>query len=314
MEPGDTAMTGTKSRVVITEDREDIGAAVAEALSKIDLAAIVRGKRVGVKPNDTWADQGDTTAVTQPDTLRAVLRAVKSAGAGRIFVSGGAGAAETEDVFRVAGLMDVVDEEGVEFFDHNRPPFEEVTLDYRASPEVRGPQRSIMVNPMILSYQALVVVSQLKMHETATVTLALKNVAMSFPAADWYGHPRGSYRRPHKFFEDMHSYIAAMAKRFPASLAVTVGHPAMAGTGPIGGLVRETGIVVASTDPVAADTVGARLLGLDPQGVRHIWEAGLLGLGETDTDAMEFPALSLDKAYELFTERMYGVRMRLDHP
>jgi hypothetical protein len=28
----------------------------------------------------------------------------------------------------------------------------------------------------------------------------------------------------------MHSFIAAMAKRFPIDLAITVGHPAMIGT------------------------------------------------------------------------------------
>ena len=31
---------------------------------------------------------------------------------------------------------------------------------------------------------------QLKLHETATVTLALKNIAMSYPAAGYYGNPR----------------------------------------------------------------------------------------------------------------------------
>jgi hypothetical protein len=57
--------------------------------------------------------------------------------------------------------------------------------------------------------------------------LALKNIAMSYPAADYYGHPRGSCRQPNQFFDDMHSFIAAMAKRFPIHLAIAVGHPAL---------------------------------------------------------------------------------------
>jgi hypothetical protein len=36
--------------------------------------------------------------------------------------------------------------------------------------------------------------------------------------------------------------------------------------------------------------VGARLLGFRAQAVRHLWEAGRLGLGETDADKMHFPA------------------------
>jgi uncharacterized protein (DUF362 family) len=54
--------------------------------------------------------------------------------------------------------------------------------------------------------------------------------------------------------------------------------------------------VIASTDAVAADVVGAQLLGFGPQAVRHLWEAGRLGLGETDTDQMDFSAMSLRQA------------------
>src|SRR3954468_4698517 len=110
------------SSVVITQN-EQIEKAIAEALEHLQLEALVRGKRVAVKPNDTWASAEDKTGVTQPDTLRAVLRHLKRYGPRELVVTGGAGAAETEDVFRVAGLMDVVAEEGATFFDHNRPPF-----------------------------------------------------------------------------------------------------------------------------------------------------------------------------------------------
>src|SRR5438552_18343456 len=111
----------------------------------------------------------------------------------------------------------------------------------------------------------------------------------------------------------MHSFIAAMAKRFPIHLAVIAGHPAMIGTGPLGGHPVETGLVIASTDPVAADTVGARLLGFKPQAVRHLWEAGRLGLGEVDTSRMEFPLLSLEDAIGAFTEAAYGERLNVEH-
>jgi uncharacterized protein (DUF362 family) len=298
--------------VVITRNN-DIEQAINEALGHVPLEGLIRGKRVAVKPNDTWASPEDTTAVTQPDTLRAVLRGVKTGRPRELLVTGGAGAAETADVFRSAGLMDVVEQEGAVFFDHNRAPFTEVKLDYAPAADVAGPQQSVMVNPRVLEYEVLIAVNQLKLHETATVTLALKNIAMSFPAADYYGHPRSTQKHKNTFFADMHSFIAAMAKRFPIQLAITVGHPAMIGTGPLGGHVVETGLVIASTDPLAADVVGARLLGFRPQAVRHLWEAGRLGLGETDTDKMDFPALSLEQAIEAFTEAAYGERLTFEH-
>src|SRR5438128_6075905 len=139
-----------------------------------------------------------------------------------------------------------------------------------------------MVNRRVLEYDTLIALNQLKLHETATVTLALKNIAMSYPAADYYGHPRSTRKHDNCFFEDMHSFIAAMAKRFPIDLAITVGHPAMIATGPLGGHAVETGLVIASTDPLAADVVGARLLGVQVHGVRHLWAAARLGVGESD--------------------------------
>jgi uncharacterized protein (DUF362 family) len=251
--------------VAITVNRDSIGEAIAQALGHLPVERLVRDRLVAIKPNETWASKDDLTGVTQPDTLRAVLREVKRHGPRELVVSGGSGAAETDEVFRIAGLMDVVEEEGAVFFDHNRPPFTEVALEYAPDRDVQGPQKTVMVNPRVLEYETLVALNQLKLHRTATVTMGLKNVATSFPAADYYGHPRSTKDHENWFYDDMHSFIAAMVKRFPIHLSVTVGLPAMIATGPLGGLPVETGIVIASTDPIAADVAGARLLGFHPQ-------------------------------------------------
>jgi uncharacterized protein (DUF362 family) len=284
--------------------------AIPEALNHLELEPLIRGKLVAVKPNDTWASAEDTTAVTQADTLGAVLRYLRRFGPRELVVTGGAGAAETEEVFRLAGLMDVMAQEGAAFFDHNRPPFTAVPLEYRPEADVKGPQTSVMVNPRVLEYDTLVALNQLKVHQTATVTLALKNIAMSYPAADYYGHPRLTQQHRHWFFDDMHSFIAAMAKRFPIHLAITVGHPAMIGAGPLGGHAVETGLVIASTDALTADVVGAKLLGFQVQAVRHLWEASRLRVGEADLERITFPAMSLEDAIGAFTTAAYGKALR----
>src|SRR5919204_3774943 len=92
--------------VVITLNRADIGAAIDEALGAIAFEPLVAGKRVAVKPNDTWASKDDTTGITQPDTLRAVLRAIKRHGPRELVVTGGAGAAGNEEVFCLGGAVD----------------------------------------------------------------------------------------------------------------------------------------------------------------------------------------------------------------
>ena len=104
-----------------------------------------------------------------------------------------------------------------------------------------------------------------------------------------------------------------MAKRFRIDLAVTVGHPAMIATGPLGGHAVETGVTIASADALAADVVGARLLGFTTQAVRHLWEAARLGIGEGSLDRMEFRGLTLKEAIGAFTEAAYGKRLDFDH-
>ena len=298
--------------VAITHD-ENIERAIPEALEHLDLDKLFKNKIVAIHPNDTWASKEDRTAVTQPDSLRTVLQYIKRFSPKELVVTGGSGAGETDEIFRIAGLMEVVEDEDAIFFDHNRAPFTEVQLEYGKDKEVSGPQKSVMVNPRVLEYETLVALNQLKVHETATVTLALKNVAMSYPAADFYGHPRGKEKRKHHFFDDMHSFIAAMAKKFPIKLAITVGHPAMVGYGPIGGRAVETGLVIASTDPLAADAVGAQLLGFEVQGVRHLWEAARLGVGEHEFEQMKFPCLDVEAAFGLFTEATYGKQISMEH-
>jgi uncharacterized protein (DUF362 family) len=87
----------------------------------------------------------------------------------------------------------------------------------------------------------------------------------------------------------------------------------MIGTGPLGGHPVETGLVIASTDALAADVVGARLLGFTTQAVRHLWEAERLDIGESDPERMEFPAMTLRQAIEAFTMAAYGQRLTFEH-
>jgi len=287
------------STVAITRDVEFIGQAIFDALDALDLEELFTGRLVAIHPNDTAAAPDDISGVTHADTLQAVIRYVKQFNPRHIVVSGGSGASITEDVFRYTGMMDVVHREGVEFFDHNKAPFQEISLE-------SGPQRQIMINPRILEYEMIVSLAQLKLHETATVTLSMKNIAMSFPAADYYGHPRGSEEiHENDFFADMHEFIVAMMQRFPPHLAIIAGHPAMVGTGPLGGIPVETGLVIASRDYVAADAAGARLFGFNMQGVRHIFQAHRLGLGEGRTSGMTFPRMSLAEAVAAFTRVVY---------
>ncbi|HMB03451.1 MAG TPA: DUF362 domain-containing protein [Isosphaeraceae bacterium] len=293
--------------VSIAHHADDIGKAVTRALSEVALEDF-KDRVVAIKPNDTTATARDKTACTQADTLRATIRFLKDLHPKQIIVTGGSGKDQTEDVFQIMGYLEVIDDEGVEWFDHNKAPFVPVDLPF-------GPQRRVMVNPRVLEYEKLVSLAQLKVHQTATVTLSIKNIAMSYPAADFYGHPRVSQKlHPHNILKDKQAFLAGMLMRFPIDLAIVVGHPAMIGTGPIGGKAVETGLVLAGRDPVAVDSVGACLLGFETLGVQHLHHAVQLGLGvpysdperEGEPGRLTIRGISVEEATKIFRRAAYG--------
>lgn len=286
-----------KSKVSIAHD-EDFSRGIPAALDHLgELSDLFDGNHVAIKPNETWASRTDTTACTRADSVEAVIKYVKRFHPKKITVTGGAGAEETDNVFRLTGIDKVIEREGVEFADHNRPPFEPAKLDY-------APQNEVMVNPKVFEYQTLVSLAQHKVHNAATVTLTMKNIAMSYPAADYYGHSREEMRHRHNFFKDLHSFIAGMCKRFPIHLGIIVGNPAMTQRGPIGGKVFNSGLTIAGRDFVAADFIGAKILGI--ANVRHIAEAAGLGLGKASLDEIEVVGVPLDEAIRIFKSRSAG--------
>ena len=60
----------------------------------------------------------------------------------------------------------------------------------------------------------------------------------------------------------------------------------MQGDGPIMGDPVPSGVVVVSRDPVAADVTGARLMGMDPEKVGYLEEAGRF-LGQARSELIE---------------------------
>jgi uncharacterized protein (DUF362 family) len=273
---------------------QSVDVSIPEALELLgDLSDLFTGKHVAIKPNETWASERDLSACTQADTVRTMIRFAKRFDPRIITVSGGSGDGETDQIFRLLGIDRVIREEGVEFFDHNRKPFARVELDYDLQPEV-------MVNQGVLEYDTVISLAQHKVHYAATVTLTMKNIAMSYPAADYYGHPRSARIHAHRFYDDMERFIAAMCQRFPFHLGVIVGHPAMIGKGPIGGRTFESELCLASRDFVAVDSVGAELLGKG--GCLQLREAQDRGLGTADLDRIEIRGIPLNEARTVFAE------------
>ncbi|MDD3174687.1 MAG: DUF362 domain-containing protein, partial [Herbinix sp.] len=113
--------------------------------------------------------------------------------------------------------------------------------------------------------------------------------------------------------KDLHGFIAAMAKKLPIDLAIISADKTMIGTGPSDGIAVDTkGLIIASTDPVAADTIGARLLGFLPQAIQYLYTLYNCNIGEADLKNMIIRGLPIEEAEKIFSMAAYGREIILD--
>jgi ferredoxin len=86
----------------------------------------------------------------------------------------------------------------------------------------------------------------------------------------------------------------------------------MEGEGPRHGRPRQTGLIIASRDSVALDSVASRLIGFDPLEIYTIRKAGARGLGEGDLKQIEVRGEQLGSAAVDY-EKPSGRQMNI-HP
>ena len=173
------------------------------------------------------------------------------------------------------------------------------------------PAKSIRISRMYLNPNNFIIsCAPMKTHNTAVVTLSLKNVAMSAPVVDvgtaWHQTGvRGDKAWMHGAsgsapgdFQALNDNVYRMAKVYGIHphLSVLDGYQGMQGDGPVSGYAVDTPqkVAVASLDWLAADRVGLELMGPNnyrllntqpyPACLNYCWQANL---GEWDLSKIQ---------------------------
>jgi uncharacterized protein (DUF362 family) len=125
-------------------------------------------------------------------------------------------------------------------------------------------------NPMLPAALAdagsIASISLAKTHSLTVITGALKNLFGLLPRKDQsYYHP------------DIHEVILDLNTMFRSSLCLVDGRTGLEGV--ISGNPRSLGCVILGRNPVSVDAATARVMGFDPEKIRHIVEAARHGLG-----------------------------------
>ncbi|KAB3529158.1 DUF362 domain-containing protein [Alkaliphilus serpentinus] len=276
---------------------------LVDALNLLPMNRLIRdGDTVVITPNWVKAMAPNTATVVGPKTLKELITFVKGKNPKRIVIACGSGGDDTLKVFREIGYERVITSEGVDFIDLNYGPYTDLNLDHSII-------KTTKVNGIIKEADVLISFSQLKVHEEATISGTIKNVALSWPPAEIHGFPKKKLG----IHEDLHGFIVAMTKKVPIDLAILSVDKAMIGTGPSDGKAINTeGLVIASTDAIAADAIGGRLLGFLPQAISYLYALYREGIGEADPRKMKMTGLTLEEAERIFSMAAYGQEVLLD--
>ena len=228
-------------------------------------------ERIVLKPNLINDKAPPTT--TSCDIIEALVKYYSEAGY-TVVIAEGSGWSDTNHAFKVLGYTEIAERCGVKLVDLNN--------DYY---EIRSNHDASVLKefkcPLTLKNSYIVSVPVLKEHSITGVTLSLKNMLGATPGEGGITSRKGRFHRL-----GIDESIVDVNLHLKPSLAVIDGR--IAGLdGELGARPKKLGIVIFSEDLVAADTVGAKLLGRNPLSIKHLRIAQQKGFGTVDLKQIE---------------------------
>ena len=276
--------------------------AILESLNLIQADNLIKNNdTVVITPNWVQPNGPETADVVGPESLRTIIQFVKKNNPLRIVVATGSAGKSTAEVMKIVGYDKIILEEQVEFLDLNHGPFTRINLNHN-SPSGTNLHKLYDEMTFLISF------TQLKIHNVATMSGAIKNIALGWPPTEEHGHPKVNLG----IHNDIHGFIRAMAEKVKIDLSIVSSNPVMVGTGPHGGVPKHTGIVVSGTDPIAVDTIGARFLGFKTDAIRYLWDLKNMNIGVGEVKEMNIKGIPLVAAEKAFSKAVYGEEFSVD--
>ena len=216
---------------------------------------VSRGQRVLIKPNLLSDHHPDEAVTTHPALVRALVRAVRAAGACPFVADSPASATRVEAVWEKTGYRQMCAEEQVEL----------LNLEGAGSRLVRMDGFEFHIATPVLDAEVIINVPKVKTHVLTTLTAAVKNMYGTVP-----GYQKAMFHKTYPTPRSFGRLLAAIHRSLPPALSVADAVVGMDGEGPASGAPVRLGFVAASADAVALDLGLCRLLGLDPSAVPYL--------------------------------------------
>ena len=261
---------GLRMSIATGRERRALVQAALCALGGVE-RFVSRGDRVMLKVNAAFATPASLAATTHPELAAELVRLCRLAGASAVVVTDNP-INDPASCFELTGIGPAVRAAGGTVFIPQASDFRPGSI-----PGARLIRDWPVLDEPFSGVTKLIGVAPVKSHHRAGASMTLKN---------WYGLLGG---RRNQFHQDIDGIITELAMLVRPTFVVLDGTESMMTNGPTGGSLadlKSTQTLIVSTDPVAADALGATLLGKTFRDLPYLGRSAELGLGTTDYESL----------------------------
>lgn len=239
---------------------------------------VKKGQKVVVKPNIGWDVTPERAGNTNPKLVEEIVKQCYQAGAKEVYVFDNT-CDNWERCYQNSGISRAVKQANGTIVPGN-------SAGYYHDVKIPGGAalKDAKVHELLLSSDVVINVPILKDHGGARLTMSMKNLmGVVWDRRFWHRN-------------DLHQCIADFASYHKPTLNVLDAYYVMKQNGPRGVSVDDVvqmKSLLLSTDMVAIDTAGAKLLGFDPADIRYIGIAAAAKVGRSDLSALNIKRISL---------------------
>lgn len=247
--------------VIIKKIKNGIENTVIEALEEINYRP--KKERILIKPNIVNSFQPNSPYITSVNVVRGIICYLKRLSIRDIIIAEGPINNNPQFAFDSSGFSKMCRDENVALLDLNN--VERINVPWY--------QGEILI-PRIVMESEYINVSKLKTHVQTTVTLGLKNNKGVLRLAD--------KRKFH--LNNLHESIANLSRIIPVSLSVIDATKGVEGNGPgsMGQVINDMNLIIAGANILATDIVAAKIMGINPDNVQHLYIAKKMGCFKED--------------------------------
>jgi uncharacterized protein (DUF362 family) len=252
----------------------------------------IGNKRILIKPN--FVQTNKQLAATEADAIRGILEFLRPHYKKEILIGESAPNKEgTLAAYKNYGYTALEKEYRVKLIDLNLGGYQ-----YRYTiGEKNAPVPIRICSPFLDPDLYIISAAVMKTHGYASVTLSLKNVLLGAPMNDYRASDKSQmHKGPHGEPDDIiHFNMFHLAQEVYPDLAVIDGFTGMEGDGPSRGTPVDSRVALASVDALAADVLGARVMGYDAKKILYLSAMTEAGMGQGNLEKISILGSRLDE-------------------